>query len=82
MTTRVKAFFVHLTRVRTPNHSDLRDRLLKLEKYDGPRRTFDAKGQAVSIVTPQPASTVRGSSRKVLSYEQWSETYDRDRRRA
>ena len=35
--TRLRAFFVHLTRVRTPNHTDLVQRLEKLERYPAPR---------------------------------------------
>jgi hypothetical protein len=72
----LRAYLSSLVAFREANHTDLVRRLDGLEKYAEPRRRFDAKGQAVSIAAPQPASTAR-----LVSYDSWMAEHAPDHKR-
>jgi hypothetical protein len=69
MTTRVKAFFRHLSRVRTPHHSDLVARLQKLPKYRAPRPSVEVIKRPIALVKPR------------LSDDEWYARYAPDHRK-
>jgi hypothetical protein len=50
---RLRAWWLHLSRVRTPHHSDLVARLQKLPKYRAPRPSVDVIRQPIALVKPR-----------------------------